>query len=147
MSLISSLQAYLQRAFGDSDPAPPTTTPATNTPPTSIPTSETPKSRYLLDDSTSDTLVLPDGRKLGYAQYGRLTGHAILYVHGIPGSRLEAARFHDLGLDLGIRIIAADRPGIGLSEPQTDRTLLGHAKDLEALVRHLGVDEYSVLVS
>jgi pimeloyl-ACP methyl ester carboxylesterase len=104
-------------------------------------------SRTQLDnDNNSDTLLLPDGRKLGYAQYGSQTGRAVLFMHGHPGSRLEAAHLHDLGLKLGARIIAPDRPGVGLSSPQPGRTLLDHPKDLEHLADHLKLESYGVLV-
>lgn len=109
-------------------------------------TGEPPKPRYRLDDNSSDTLTLPDGRKLGYAQYGSLTGRPILYQHGLPGSRLEAAGYDELGLKLGARIIAADRPGYGWSSPHPGRTLLDFPKDLEHLAKHLELDDYSVLV-
>lgn len=102
--------------------------------------------RFRLDRDSSDTFTLPDGRKLGYAQYGSQTGRPILYLHGLPGSRLEAAMYHDLGLELGARIIATDRPGIGWSSPHSDRTLLDFPKDLENLAKHLELDEYAVLV-
>jgi pimeloyl-ACP methyl ester carboxylesterase len=108
--------------------------------------SEPTRSRFRLDNDSSATLTLPDGRKLGYAQYGSPTGRPILYQHGLPGSRLEAARFHDLGLELGARIIAVDRPGMGWSSPLSGRTLLDHPKDIEHLAEHLKLDEYSVLV-
>ena len=109
-------------------------------------TGELPRCHFRLDNDTSDTIILPDGRKLGYAQYGSLTGKAILYLHGLPGSRIEAASYHDLGLRLGARIIATDRPGIGWSSPHPGRTLLDFPKDLECLVKHLELDNYSVLV-
>ncbi|OAL33846.1 hypothetical protein AYO20_06857 [Fonsecaea nubica] len=98
-----------------------------------------------IDIDNSDTLVLPDGRKLGYVQFGSPTGRAIFFLHGHPGSRLEGAHLHDLGLKLGARIICADRPGIGLSSPQPGRTLLDHPKDLERLADHLKLDKYGVL--
>lgn len=118
-------------------------------PPTSNPsktTTEAPTCRFRLDNDSSSTLTLPDGRKLGYAQYGSLTGHAILYQHGLPGSRLEAASLEDLGLELGARIIAVDRPGIGWSSPNPSRKMLDHPKDLESLAEHLGLEKYSVIV-
>ncbi|EGE84909.2 alpha/beta hydrolase fold containing protein [Blastomyces dermatitidis ATCC 18188] len=61
-------------------------------------------------DSTSNynTLTLPDARKLGYAQYGSLTWRPILYQHGLPGSRIEAAVFDELGEKYAVRIIAID---------------------------------------
>lgn len=107
---------------------------------------EPPKCRFRLDNDTSDTITLPDGRKLGYAQYGSLTGKAMLYLHGLPGSRIEAASYHGLGLQLGVRIIATDRPGIGWSSPHSNRTLLGFPQDLECLAKHLELDAYSVMV-
>jgi alpha/beta hydrolase fold len=144
MSLISDFSAYLRRVFASF------TTTTTNNP-VSAPAALTsepsiPRSHFRLDNDSSDTLTLPDGRKLGYAQYGSLTGQAILYQHGLPGSRIEAAFYHDLGVELGARIIAVDRPGMGWSSPNPGRTLLDHPKDLEQLAKHLSLDDYSVLV-
>lgn len=140
MSPISDLRAYLLRVF--------TSFTTANNPdsPQAVLTGEPPKSRFRLDNDSSDTLTLPDGRKLGYAQYGSLTGQPILYLHGLPGSRLEAAGYNELGLKLGARIIAADRPGIGWSSPHPGRTLLDYPKDLKHLAKHLELDNYSVLV-
>ncbi|KAJ4372028.1 hypothetical protein N0V83_003801 [Neocucurbitaria cava] len=73
--------------------------------------------KYILDNSHSHTFSLPDGRKLGYADYGDPKGKPILYQHGLPGSRIEATRYHDLGKELGLRIISTDRPGHGWSSP------------------------------
>lgn len=46
--------------------------------------------RFRLDLDSSATLTLEDGRKLGYAQYGSLSGKTVFYLHGLPGSRLES---------------------------------------------------------
>ncbi|EUC50815.1 hypothetical protein COCMIDRAFT_32012 [Bipolaris oryzae ATCC 44560] len=108
-------------------------------------TPKNPPSPYNLDDNSSKICTLPDGRNLGYAEYGSPTGHAILYQHGLPGSRLEASSYHSLALSLGARIIAIDRPGIGLSSPHTSRTLLSWPKDVEHLTQHLGLPSYSIL--
>jgi pimeloyl-ACP methyl ester carboxylesterase len=109
-------------------------------------TTEPHKCRFRLDNDSADTLTLPDGRRLGYAQYGSLTQRAVFYLHGLPGSRTEGAYFHDLGLESGTRIVAMDRPGIGLSSPHPNRTLLDLPKDLECLAKHLELEEYAVLV-
>lgn len=103
--------------------------------------------RYRLDNGTSSTLTLPDGRKLGYAEYGSPTGKAILYHHGFPGSRLEGAQHHELCTELGLRMICIDRPGIGWSSPHPSSKLLDWPNDIEYLTEHLGLDSYSVLVS
>ena len=104
------------------------------------------KCRFRLDNDSSATLVLPDGRKLGYAQYGPLTGRAVFYHHGLPGSRIEAAVFDEMTIDPPARIIAVDRPGYGWSSPHPGRTLLDHAKDIEYLANYLELDDYGVLV-
>jgi hypothetical protein len=140
MSLISTLKEWL---FGTTSPSPLTSAAvaaavaaaSTNAP-----------CRYLLDNSTSATFTLPDGRKLGYAQYGSPTGKAILYHHGFPGSRLEAAHHHELCTSLGLRIIAIDRPGHGWSTPHPGAKLLDWPKDVERLADHLELESYSVMV-
>jgi hypothetical protein len=142
MSPLSDLRAYLLRVSIRS-----TTTNNPASPPVALPSEPEPrKCRFRLDNDSSDTLTLPDGRKLGYAQYGSLTGQPIFYLHGLPGSRIEAAFSHDMGLKLGARIISMDRPGIGWSSPQPERTLLDHPKDLEHVAKHLQLDYYSILV-
>lgn len=68
MSPISDLRACLLRVFASST--------ATNNPvgaPAAL-TDDHPKPHFRTDNDSSDTLTLPDGRKLGYAQYGSLTG-------------------------------------------------------------------------
>lgn len=142
MSPLSDLKAYLLRLFNLS----PTTSSPASPPAVLTDEPEPRKCRFRLDNDSSDTLTLPDGRKFGYAQYGSPTGQPIFYLHGLPGSRIEAAFFHDMGLKLDARIIGVDRPGIGWSSPQPERTLLDHPKDLEQLAKHLELDEYSILV-
>lgn len=136
MKLQAFLQRMLRRFISNTQSDPEDTTDA----------SEAPRCRFPLDDDSSDALTLPDGRKLGYAQYGLLTGKPIFYLHGLPGARTEAACFEDLARELGARIIAADRPGIGWSSPHAGRSLLDHPKDLEELANHLKLDKYGVLV-
>ncbi|GAP86214.1 putative alpha beta hydrolase [Rosellinia necatrix] len=106
---------------------------------------EIPPNRYRLDTSASATLTLPDGRTLGYAQYGLLAGPAIFYLHGLPGSRIEGALFDAPAIIPRARIISVDRPGYGLSSPQPNRTILDHANDVDHLASHLGLDSYGVL--
>ena len=67
-------------------------------------------------------------------------------MHGMACSRLDAAYFHEVGLQLNARIIGVDRPGMGLSSPQPKRTLLGLAQDVEHLTDHLGLAKFSIMV-
>ena len=70
---------------------------------------------------TEHTIVLHDGRKVGYAVYGTAEGVPVLYFHGTPSSRLEPQLLNFYGVDIEdylakkrLRLIAVDRPGMGL---------------------------------
>ncbi|KAK6439908.1 hypothetical protein LTR95_003863, partial [Oleoguttula sp. CCFEE 5521] len=95
--------------------------------------------------TSHQTLSLQDGRSLGYATYGAETGPTIFYLHGLGDCRLTGAWHHDAGLESCVRIVAVDRPGIGLSDQQPDRTVLDHAEDIRLLARHLKTATYSVM--
>ena len=88
--------------------------------------------------------VLPDQRTLCYADYGSEEGFPMLYCHGFPASRLEAQLAHDEARRQGVRIIAVDRPGFGRSDSYADRAILEWPQDVEALMRHLRVEKFSI---
>jgi pimeloyl-ACP methyl ester carboxylesterase len=104
---------------------------------------------HLVAKEGSASFILPDGRKIGYAQYGSPNGKPIISLHGILGSRLESALFDADAKALGARIIAIERPGIGLSSPDPrplrERRVLDHATEVNALAEHLRLGEYAVL--
>jgi pimeloyl-ACP methyl ester carboxylesterase len=88
---------------------------------------------------------LRDGRLLSYAQYGQPTGRPLVYLHGFPGSRLGGAVIDEAAHAAGVRILAPERPGLGLSSPQPGRTLLDTAHDVHALAAELELGQFSVL--
>lgn len=98
------------------------------------------------NDGISSCFNLPNGRKLGYAEYGSRTGRPIILLHGFGCSRFDGAYFHEVGLQVGARVIGVDRPGMGWSSPQPNRTVLEFAKDVEHLTEHLKLDDYCVMV-
>lgn len=98
------------------------------------------------DDGSSFTFTLPDGRQLGYAEFGSRTGKPIILLHGLACSRLDGAYFHDIACQLDVRIIGVDRPGMGESSPHPNRTLLGFARDVDDLTNHLQLSAYCVMV-
>jgi pimeloyl-ACP methyl ester carboxylesterase/uncharacterized protein (DUF952 family) len=88
---------------------------------------------------------LRDRRLLGYAEFGDPQGQPVFYFHGWPGARL-GVRFADTaGERQHARIIAPDRPGFGLSDPQSRRTLLRWPDDVVELADALGIDRFAVL--
>jgi len=92
----------------------------------------------------TQTLELKDGRKLGYAEFGDLNGTPIFHFHGYVGSRLEAKLFAEKAKEHGVRVISVDRPGLGLSDFQPDRTLLDWPDDIIELADHLGLEKFAI---
>ena len=93
------------------------------------------------------TLSLREGRRLGFAEYGAPGGAPGFYFHGHPGSRLEAELADEVAAEAGIRIIALDRPGYGLSSFQPRRTILDWPQDVKEVANILGLERFSVLGS
>ncbi len=89
-------------------------------------------------------ILLPDGRKLSYSEYGSPRGTAILGFHGTPGSRFMFRLVHEPARRMGVRIIAPERPGFGLSTYQHNRTLADWAADVAMLANHLGLAQFGV---
>jgi pimeloyl-ACP methyl ester carboxylesterase len=86
-----------------------------------------------------------DGRVLGFAEYGDPAGLPVLAFHGVPGTRLMYRSAAALAEQYGLRIIAPDRPGFGLSEPQPGRVLADWLDDVAALLKHLGICDFALL--
>ncbi len=97
--------------------------------------------------TSGQTLSLRDGRRLGYGEYGKPDGEPGFYFHGHPGSRLEPQFADEAAADAGVRIIALDRPGYGLSDFQPHRTILDWPRDVGEAADMLGLDRFSVLGS
>lgn len=95
--------------------------------------------------NTGHILRLSDGRQLAYAQYGQPNGLPVMYCHGFPSSRLEAALFDAVARACGAWLIAADRPGYGLSDFKHDRRIAGWSDDVRELGDHLGIDRFALL--
>ena len=98
-----------------------------------------------MQDSTARTIPLRDGRRLGYAEWGDPGGRPLLYFHGWPGSRVEGRLGDEAARAKGIRFIALDRPGMGLSDYQPRRTLVDWPDDVIQVAAALGLDRFAVL--
>lgn len=91
------------------------------------------------------TILLPGGRSLGYAEYGAPDGSPVLFFHGAPGSRYVHADMADIATQRRIRLIAVDRPGYGLSGPQPGRTILDWPNDIAALSDALDIKHFAII--
>ncbi len=92
-----------------------------------------------------EVFFLPDGRALGFAQFGAPDGKPLFFFHGVGASRLTRHPDESIAASLGVRLITIDRPGIGLSTPQPGRTLLDWPDDVAALADGLGIEQFAVL--
>ena len=92
-----------------------------------------------------DRLIrLSDGRQLGYSESGDMRGRAVLFFHGFGTTRVICPPANTAE-ELGIRLIAVDRPGIGLSEPKPGRRMLDWPADVGELADKLGLDDFSIV--
>jgi len=86
-----------------------------------------------------------DGRVIAFAVVGDNDATPVLLCHGLADSRLAAQSLQQAARDLGLRVIAPDRPGIG----GTDRRRLGQvadwADDAAVVLDALRVDSAALL--
>ncbi|MDX1887370.1 alpha/beta hydrolase [Mycolicibacterium sp. 120270] len=90
------------------------------------------------------TVTAPDGRTLAYLEVGEPDGPLVIHNHGGPSSRLEARLLAEAATRNGLRLVCVDRPGMGQSSPQKDRTYSGWADDLVTIADALGAREFGV---
>lgn len=95
---------------------------------------------------TDGQVKLSDGRAVGYAECGDLTGKPVIHLHGVPSSRFEANNPDLVGIAerLHIRLIAPDRPGIGLSDWKS-YTIAGYPDLLVQFADKLGLDRFPLM--
>lgn len=90
------------------------------------------------------TVTLADGRDLTYDVYGDPDGLAVVFSHGFADSRLIRNPDDHLTASLGVRMIAADQPGVGGSTPQKGRRMVDWGADMEQLADELGLGTFAV---
>ena len=90
------------------------------------------------------TIVLKDGRILGYEEYNYGTAQIpTFFVPGLPGCRLFNP-FVFLS-PLNQRLLILDRPGLGLSSDYHQRTFLNWAADVEEFLDYLQIPKVNVI--
>ncbi len=89
-------------------------------------------------------LVLTDGRRLAWREWGTRDAPALLYFHGTPGSRFGLRPGDPLVARPDLRVLVVDRPGYGRSDPAPQRTLTSWARDVEALADAAGLARFVV---
>ena len=87
---------------------------------------------------------LSDGRHLGYQEYGDREGRPVFFFHGWIGSRLDFGPNDDIARELGVRVIAVDRPGCGSSDFQQGRRLLDWPQDVSEMADALDLGQFAI---
>lgn len=95
--------------------------------------------------SLHEFITLADGRILSFADIGHNSDFPVIYFHGFPGSRLEAAFSRGIVAQNGVRVIAVERPGYGASTFKAIRALSDWPADVIELADALGLNKFSVL--
>jgi pimeloyl-ACP methyl ester carboxylesterase len=93
---------------------------------------------------TREHRVPVDGRILAVLEAGDESGHAVVAIHGTPGSGLIWRGLAEDAEARGIRLLAYDRPGYGGSDPHPGRTVADAASDVVAIADALGIDRFAV---
>lgn len=89
------------------------------------------------------SIQLPDGRRLGYAEFGNPTGKPLFIFNG-SASRLFYPMDDAVTRALNIRIITVDRPGFGISDFNANHSLLAWADAIEKLANQLRLAQFAV---
>jgi pimeloyl-ACP methyl ester carboxylesterase len=97
-----------------------------------------------MNSQQPNMLRLKDGRQLAYAQYGNPNGKPVFFIQGTPSSRLLHPD-DEITRSLGVRLVAFDRPGFGLSDYQPNRTLKDFPNDLAELADALGIERFAIV--
>lgn len=90
-------------------------------------------------------LVLPNGRRVGCAEYGDPGGLPVLALHGTPGSRLMFALTDAAARDRKVRLIAPERQGYGLSDRGEAASLAEAAADIGAVADAYRFDRFALI--
>ncbi|MFW9879218.1 MAG: alpha/beta hydrolase, partial [Candidatus Thorarchaeota archaeon] len=97
------------------------------------------------NEKYNQIIMLKDGRKLGYAEFGIPDAKPIFYFHGHGSSRLEPKMYGFDEKQYNVRLISIDRPGRGLSDFKDKRTILDWPNDVVELANSLNIQKFAVL--
>ncbi|KWX68263.1 alpha/beta fold hydrolase [Mycobacterium sp. NAZ190054] len=91
-------------------------------------------------------VFLPDGRRIGYAEFGDPSGPLVLWFHGTPGGRRQLPIVGRRAAEkLGLRVVLVERAGSGLSDPHRYDRIGDWATDMAQVADVLGADRLGVV--
>src|SRR5258708_22559419 len=81
-----------------------------------------------------------DGSVIALEVAGEQGATPLLFCHGLADSRLSARLFTHAARELGLRVVAPDRPGVGGTDPRRLRPLADRAADAAPVLEALRTD-------
>src|SRR3954470_3088289 len=84
------------------------------------------------------------GRAVGIYEYGDPAGRPVFVFHGTPACGAGFAWADEAARGLGLRLLAADRPGVGLSARIDDYRVCDYAGQVEALADAMEIERFAV---
>lgn len=78
-------------------------------------------------------------------QFGAAGGRPLFHFHGQMSSRLEALYLQQAAVELGIRMVALDRPGFGDSPPNIHSSLRHWPTAVASIADQLGIERFAVI--
>jgi pimeloyl-ACP methyl ester carboxylesterase len=109
-----------------------------------VPPTSVPSTAAMVETATT---TLRDGRMIAWSEVGDPAGQVVLSCLGTPHSRVPHPDDHAVAVAAGLRVVAPERPGFGLSDRAPGRTVESWAADAVELLEHLGLAEVAVLGS
>jgi pimeloyl-ACP methyl ester carboxylesterase len=98
-------------------------------------------------ERTSQTLILRDGRTLGYAEWGDLSGSPVFFFGGSSSARFTRHPDEQLLHEMGVHLFTFDRPGMGLSTRQAGRTLPHWAEDMRDFAQQKRIVRFAIVAA
>jgi pimeloyl-ACP methyl ester carboxylesterase len=93
--------------------------------------------RGVVEPERRDAAELPSGRLVAWSEWGPLSGRPVIFCTGAGMGGSFGFGTDVLGA-LGLRLLAVDRPGLGRSTADPDRTLTSWSADIELLAASRG---------
>ncbi len=84
------------------------------------------------------------GRDVGVYEYGDPAGAPVMVLHGTPACGAGFAWADEPARARDLRLIAPDRPGVGISSPIDSYTVADYPAQLAALADALNIDRFAV---
>ena len=90
------------------------------------------------------TMTTDSGVVVGLYEYGDPAGEPVVVFHGVPACGAGFAFADQAARSCGVRLVAPDRPGVGLSAPAAAPAVGCYPALVAGLARGLGIERFAV---